>query len=172
MTTARKPALARGRTSAVSGLSPDGVASRIGQPRVIAAAGLGSGERGVIKLDARVIAVSTRPWLTPGQRPTQRLPRLIRDARLCYGLRDTGNAIIQGDNLAVLSALKSDFTGLVRCIYIDPPYNNQENYTHYEDTLSHDEWLQEIIPRIELLWGLLRPDGSLWISIDDGECTI
>jgi adenine-specific DNA-methyltransferase len=91
------------------------------------------------------------------------------DKRLSYGDRSSGNLIIQGDNLEVLRKLAPDLTGTVSCIYSDPPYNNQESYTHYKDALPHDEWLRQIVPRMELLWRLLREDGSLWISIDDRE---
>lgn len=95
--------------------------------------------------------------------------RLAVDPRLCCGQSLTDNAIIQGDNLDVLQAIQPAFQGSVRCIYVDPPYNNQESYTHYEDALPHDEWLRQITPRLKLLWNLLSSDGSLWISIDDRE---
>ncbi|MGQ0655479.1 MAG: site-specific DNA-methyltransferase [Betaproteobacteria bacterium] len=57
----------------------------------------------------------------------------------------------------------------MRCIYIDPPYNNQEHYNHYRDDLDHDSWLFAISERLELLSDFLAEDGSLWISIDDKE---
>jgi adenine-specific DNA-methyltransferase len=97
------------------------------------------------------------------------LSQFSPDDRLSYGSSGAGNAIIQGDNLAVLRILEPQLAGSLSCIYIDPPYNNQECYTHYKDALPHEEWLQQIIPRLELLWKLLRPGGSLWISIDDRE---
>jgi adenine-specific DNA-methyltransferase len=96
-------------------------------------------------------------------------PRLLIDPSLSYGGRDKDNALIQGDNLTVLGILSPKIAESVRCIYIDPPYNNQEAYAHYDDFLSHEQWLREVTPRLELLWSLLRPDGSLWVSIDDGE---
>lgn len=76
--------------------------------------------------------------------------------------------IIQGENLEVLELLMPDYKGNVKCIYIDPPYNNGENYTHYDDSV-HDEWLSEIKKRLSKLKQLLTPDGSIWISIDDSE---
>jgi len=83
--------------------------------------------------------------------------------------RGTSNTIIRGDNLQVLTALNDQFQGLVRCIYIDPPYNNQEEYVHYTDTLDHETWLADISLRIAALKPLLASNGSLWISIDDRE---
>lgn len=97
------------------------------------------------------------------------LPQLQRSGRLSAGEASTGNAIVHGDNLEVLQLLRSTHEGAVRCVYIDPPYNNGEVYTHYRDDLDHAQWLKSIRLRLELLLPLLRLDGSLWISIDDRE---
>lgn len=97
------------------------------------------------------------------------LPQLQRVSRLCAGDRDTGNAVICGDNLPILELLAFTHPEAVRCIYIDPPYNNGEVYTHYRDDLEHTQWLRGIRQRLERLPPLLRSDGSLWISIDDRE---
>jgi adenine-specific DNA-methyltransferase len=86
-----------------------------------------------------------------------------------YGQANTGNLIINGENLFVLNSIAPHYKGRIRCVYIDPPYNNQENYAHYSDDLSHDLWLNNITARIELLSKLLADNGSLWISIDDRE---
>jgi adenine-specific DNA-methyltransferase len=86
-----------------------------------------------------------------------------------YGDRRTGNVIIQGNNLDVLRSLGRLFPQRIRCIYIDPPYNNQEQYNHYVDVLDHDTWLEGVKARVQLFNDLLSDDGSLWISIDDRE---
>ena len=88
---------------------------------------------------------------------------------LSHGQSATGNMIIQGENLNALALLRPELTGLVRCIYIDPPYNNRERYNHYTDDLDHETWLGEITTRLEALAPFLRQDGSLWMSIDDRE---
>lgn len=85
---------------------------------------------------------------------------------LSYGDVGSPNRLIQGDNVEVLSQLL-DLRGAVRCIYIDPPYNTSERWTHYQDGLDHDEWLRARARTLEALWPLLRDDGSLWISIND-----
>ncbi|MBI3897331.1 MAG: site-specific DNA-methyltransferase [Gammaproteobacteria bacterium] len=90
-------------------------------------------------------------------------------AALSYGARNIGNLVIQGENLSVLDTIASRYVGRVRCIYIDPPYNNQERYTHYDDDLDHETWLQNITLRLTRLVDFLRDDGSLWISLDDRE---
>ena len=66
-------------------------------------------------------------WLTREQdiRATQAVPyRLLEDVfDLGAGEKDTGNMLIQGDNLEALKALLPFYAGRVKCIYIDPPYN-------------------------------------------------
>jgi len=79
------------------------------------------------------------------------------------------NRLIFGDNLLALKALEQKFTGEIKCIYIDPPYNTGAAFTHYDDGLEHSLWLSLMRERLELLWKLLRVDGSLWVSIDDYE---
>jgi adenine-specific DNA-methyltransferase len=88
---------------------------------------------------------------------------------LSAGRAPTGNAIIQGDNALALELLKLRYEGKVRCAYIDPPYNNQERYTHYTDVQGHDEWLDGVVSCATQIKSLLRDDGSLWISIDDRQ---
>jgi|SRR3990167_894537 len=80
-----------------------------------------------------------------------------------------GNMIIQGDNLEVLEYLHGKYSQKVKCIYIDPPYNNGESYTHYDDQSNHEEWLKNISAVLKKLKPLLHTDGSIWISIDDSE---
>ncbi len=44
-------------------------------------------------------------------------------AELSCGDSNSGNLIVQGDNLIALKALLPRYAGKVKCIYIDPPYN-------------------------------------------------
>lgn len=96
--------------------------------------------------------------------------RLLEEAPdLSHGDRDTGNMLIQGDNLDALKALLPYYAGKVKCIYIDPPYNTRSAFEHYDDNLEHSQWLAMMYPRLELLRKLLSEDGSIWVSIDDNE---
>ena len=79
------------------------------------------------------------------------------------------NLLIQGDNLLALKALIPFYAGRVKCIYIDPPYNTQSAFEHYDDKLEHSQWLSMMYPRLVLLRELLAEDGSIWVSIDDRE---
>lgn len=85
------------------------------------------------------------------------------------GTIDGTGLLIHGDNLLALKALEQDFAGKVKCIYIDPPYNTGNAFTHYDDGIEHSLWLSLIKPRLEILRSLLSTDGSIWISIDDDE---
>jgi adenine-specific DNA-methyltransferase len=79
------------------------------------------------------------------------------------------NRLIFGDNLLALKALEQEFTGKVKCIFIDPPYNTGSAFTHYDDGVEHSIWLSLMRDRIEIIRNLLSVDGSLWITIDDNE---
>ncbi len=86
-----------------------------------------------------------------------------------YSASSSKNMIIHGDNNDALDVLRDQFHAMVKCIYIDPPYNNGERYTHYHDAEKHEDWIQEMTAVLHKLKLFLRDDGSLWISIDDSE---
>lgn len=109
---------------------------------------------------------------------------------LSCGPTDTGNLIVQGDNLHALKALLPRYAGQVKCIYIDPPYNTGNEGWVYNDNVNspeirkwlgevvgkegetldrHDRWLSMMYPRLVLLKQFLREDGAIFISIDDNE---
>lgn len=94
---------------------------------------------------------------------------LEEDSDLSCGDKDTGNMLIQGDNLEALKALLPFYAGRVKCIYIDPPYNTGSAFEHYDDNLEHSKWLSVLWPRLELLRELLAEEGSIWVNIDDDE---
>ena len=103
--------------------------------------------------------------------PMQKIePRLLlHDKGKSYGEPGTGNMLIHGDNLLALRALLPKYGGQVRCAYADIPYNTGSAFSQYDDNLEHSTWLNLIRPRMEILYKLLREDGSLWVSIDDDE---
>jgi len=103
---------------------------------------------------------------TAGQIPYRILKH---NSELSYGDTNSQNMLIQGDNLEALKSLLPYYAGQVKCIYIDPPYNTQNAFEHYDDNLEHSVWLSLMYPRLELLREFLSPEGSIWISIDDDE---
>lgn len=110
----------------------------------------------------------------------------------------TKNLMIEGDNLEVLKLLQKSYSGEVKLIYIDPPYNTGKDFIYPDDfkdniknyleltgqideegsKLSsnsdgsgrfHTNWLNMMYPRLKLSRNLLRDDGFILISIDDAE---
>ena len=96
---------------------------------------------------------------------------LIEDKELSNIENDksTQNMLIHGDNLLALKALEADFSGKIKCIYIDPPYNTGSAFEHYDDNLEHSTWLSLMKPRLEILRNLLCKEGVILIQIDDNE---
>ncbi len=94
---------------------------------------------------------------------------LIEDPDKSYGDKNTENMLIHGDNLLALKALEQDYTGRIKCIYIDPPYNTGNAFEHYDDGLEHSIWMTLMKSRLEMLKNLLSEDGLLAIQIDDNE---
>ena len=84
-------------------------------------------------------------------------------------IEDTDNLIIKGNNLIALHSLKKRYSGKVKLIYIDPPYNTGKDSFNYNDHFNHSTWLTFIKNRLEVAWELLSDDGTIWISIDDYE---
>jgi len=113
--------------------------------------------------------------------------------------KNSGNILIQGDNLEVLKHLVNAYYEKIKMIYIDPPYNTgndsfvyQDNRKFREEELaelagideerakrildfvnsknnSHSAWLTFMYPRLYIARRLLREDGVIFVSIDDNE---
>lgn len=97
------------------------------------------------------------------------VPYHLLQFQSAHGDASAENMLIQGDNLLALKALLPFYRGKVKCIYIDPPYNTQSAFTHYDDKLEHSQWLTLMYPRLVMLRELLAENGSIWVSIDDRE---
>jgi adenine-specific DNA-methyltransferase len=109
----------------------------------------------------------------------------------------TQNLMIEGDNLEALKLLQKSYSGKVKLIYIDPPYNTGKDFVYpdnFADSISnyleltnqidggrrissntessgrfHTKWLNMLYPRLALARNMLREDGLIFISIDDNE---
>lgn len=109
------------------------------------------------------------------------------------------NIYISGDNLDGLKHLLKSYSGAIKCIYIDPPYNTgsdgfvyADNFNYTKESLqeklsvseeeaerildltkrgsaSHSAWLMFMYSRLLLARDLLKDDGMIFISIDDNE---
>lgn len=91
------------------------------------------------------------------------------DKQMSIGGEDCKNILIKGDNKAILPELVPVYRGKIKCIYIDPPYNNGDSYHYYNDNTTTSAWLKDMRSVLSWLKMLLKKDGSIWISIDDKE---
>jgi adenine-specific DNA-methyltransferase len=110
---------------------------------------------------------------------------LIENPDYSYGTAETGtlpngkpwngNMLIHGDNLLALKALEENYTGAVKCIYIDPPFNTGARINAdgqeigYDDGIEHSIWLNMMYERFAILYNLLRDDGAIFVHLDDNE---
>lgn len=115
-------------------------------------------------------------WIGKENRPKLEPRILIEDPDKSYHakLRISGNDIfnnilIHGDNLLALKALEQEYTGKVKFIYIDPPYNTGNAFEHYDDGVEHSLWLSLLYERLLLLHRLLSKDGVFFVNIDETE---
>ncbi len=108
-------------------------------------------------------------WIGKGDEPKLEPRILIENPEYSYGDPHTGNMLIHGDNLLALKALEQEFTGKVKCIYIDPPFNTGAAFEHYDDGIEHSLWLRLMYQRLQVLKKLLTKDGVIYVHIDDKE---
>lgn len=96
---------------------------------------------------------------------------LIENKELSNSNNDSNNAniLIHGDNLLALKALENKYSGKIKFIYIDPPYNTGAAFENYDDNLEHSTWLSLMKSRLEILYKLLSDDGFFCCEIDDSE---
>jgi len=99
-----------------------------------------------------------------------------------------GNIIVEGDNLPALKSLLPQYSGKIKCIYIDPPYNTGNEGWVYNDNVNsplikewlgkqvgtddmtrHDKWLSMMTPRLKIMRELLADSGCIMVSLDNNE---
>ena len=79
------------------------------------------------------------------------------------------NLVIKGNNLIALHTLKQQFRGQVKLIYIDPPYNTENDSFQYNDSFTRSTWLTFMKNRLEIAKELLKKEGFILIQIDNRE---
>jgi adenine-specific DNA-methyltransferase len=108
-------------------------------------------------------------WIGKGNEPKLEPRILIEDPSKSFGDPKSENMLIHGDNLLALKALEQQYTGKIKCVCVDPPYNTGGAFEHYDDGIEHSQWLNLMKPRLDILKTLMSEDGSIWICIDDDE---
>ena len=137
-----------------------------------------------------------REALLAANAPIARTLRPCREESVDFDT--TQNLFIEGDNLDALKLLQETYLSKVKMIYIDPPYNTGKDFI-YSDNFNidkaeyeqesgqrdesggrlvanlesngrfHSDWLSMMYSRLKLARNLLKDDGIIFISIDDGE---
>lgn len=79
------------------------------------------------------------------------------------------NLLIKGNNLLALHSLSVRYSGKVKLIYIDPPYNTESDSFKYNDRFSRSTWLSFMKSRLEIARQLLARDGVIIVQISDKE---
>lgn len=137
-----------------------------------------------------------REALLTANAPIAKTLRPCRDESVDFDT--TKNLFIEGDNLDALKLLQDTYLGKVKMIYIDPPYNTGNDFIYDDDFAEdieaylhrsnqkddagvqlvanteangrfHSDWLSMIFSRLRLARNLLRDDGAIFVSIDNGE---
>ncbi len=82
---------------------------------------------------------------------------------------EINGTLIKSENYQALNSLKNRYKETIDCIYIDPPYNTQNNEFIYADNFKRSSWLSMMENRLELAHKLLNNKGVMFVSIDDNE---
>ncbi|WRC42952.1 site-specific DNA-methyltransferase [Helicobacter pylori] len=82
---------------------------------------------------------------------------------------EINGTLIKSENYQALNSLKNRYKETIDCIYIDPPYNTQNNEFIYADNFKRSSWLSMMENRLELAHKLLSDKGVMFVSIDDNE---
>jgi adenine-specific DNA-methyltransferase len=82
---------------------------------------------------------------------------------------DGDNLVIKGNNLLSLASLLRRYEGKIQLIYIDPPYNTNNDTFKYNDSFNHSTWLTFMKNRLELAKRLLANNGSIYVQLDYNE---
>lgn len=117
------------------------------------------------------------------------MPRIVRtDKKLNFNINKNkaNNIIIDGENLQAMVTLYK-YRGLIDIIVTDPPYNTGKDFRYndkwdtdpndpdlgnlvtLEDGSRHTKWMKFMLPRIQMMKAMLKPNGVLAICIDEKE---
>ena len=119
-----------------------------------------------------------RPVWVPRDHPAAHEVRLTTPVAAVGGVGAdpyADDTVFVGDSLDALRVMcevpeyAERYRGKVKLVYIDPPFNTGQTFTHYDDWMEHSVWLSFMRERLLLIRELLAPDGSVWVHLDDAE---
>ncbi|WP_397323507.1 site-specific DNA-methyltransferase [Pantoea agglomerans] len=120
-----------------------------------------------VSLDDLVVVSEFRDTIYPG---------LVSTGKVLCGSDKPCHTVINGENFHVLKMLTYTHRGKIDAIYIDPPYNSgasdwkyNNNYVGEDDLYRHSKWLAFMERRLLIAKELLKPSGTLIVTIDEHE---
>ena len=129
-----------------------------------------------------------------GKRTAREIMRRVRPrqtrtvTRLCVGSPEdqARNLLIEGENLQSMATLYK-YRDQIDLIVADPPYNTGQYFRYndrwdedpndpelgtlvtLEDGSRHTKWMKVMLPRLEMMKAMLKPQGVIAMCIDDNE---
>ncbi|WRF28532.1 site-specific DNA-methyltransferase [Helicobacter pylori] len=94
---------------------------------------------------------------------------LEEEVKSLFNENEINGTLIKSENYQALNSLKNRYKEAIDCIYIDPPYNTQNNEFVYADNFKRSSWLTMMENRLELAHALLNDKGVMFVSVDDNE---
>lgn len=89
------------------------------------------------------------------------------DESKVLSINENENFIIKGNNLIALHSIKDKYKGKIKVIFIDPPYNTDNDSFNYNDKFTRSTWLTFMKNRLEIAKQLLTEDGTIWVILSD-----
>lgn len=91
--------------------------------------------------------------------------------------------VVKGDSFKVMSSMLENYSGKIDLVYIDPPFNTNQNFSvtssrvstvsrakngiiAYSDDMTKDEYIKSMYDCFVLIYELLSDKGSLYVHID------
>ena len=136
-------------------------------------------EGGQTKEDQKRSEIFYNEMLAPNEVDRLLYPKVLTNAKKyssnkeekLTSFSDNENLIIKGNNLLGLATISKRFAGVIKCVFIDPPYyfvNNKPSDTFsYNSNFKLSSWLVFMKNRLEIARDLLSDDGILYMSISD-----
>lgn len=92
-----------------------------------------------------------------------------REEEYVTKIKDTESLVIKGNNLLALHTLKQNSSEKIDLIYIDPPYNTDNDSFRYNDRFTRSTWLVFMKNRLEIARRLLSESGFIVVQIDHNQ---
>ena len=77
--------------------------------------------------------------------------------------------LLNSENFQALDLIQEKYSGKIKCIYIDPPYNTGSDDFVYKDSFRHSSWLSLMHDRLMISKEMAQHNSAIGISINEEE---